>query len=106
MLRTDLETGITGDDHEFAQRRDAFGSNTYPVKKGRTFWVKFCLCFGVTIHCGAESFYSFSNLSSNFLAFHFVQMFLWEAWQDTTLIILIIAAIASLGLGIKTEVTT
>ncbi|XP_057770087.1 calcium-transporting ATPase 9, plasma membrane-type-like isoform X2 [Salvia miltiorrhiza] len=68
MLRTDHETGISGDDNEFAQRRDAFGSNTYPVKKGRTFW-----------------------------------MFLWEAWQDTTLIILIIAAIASLGLGIKTE---
>ncbi|KAG6425756.1 hypothetical protein SASPL_109960 [Salvia splendens] len=68
MLRTDVETGITGDDDEFAQRRDAFGSNTYPVKKGRTFW-----------------------------------MFLWDAWQDTTLIILIVAAIASLALGIKTE---
>lgn len=68
MIRTDLETGISGDDHEFAQRRNAFGSNTYPVKKGRSFW-----------------------------------MFLWDAWQDTTLIILIIAAIASLALGIKTE---
>lgn len=52
MLRSDVETGISGDDHEFAQRRDAFGSNTYPVKKGRTFWVNFCVdCyFGVTIH--------------------------------------------------------
>lgn len=68
MLRTDLETGISGDDMEFTQRRNALGSNTYPVKKGRSFW-----------------------------------MFLWEAWQDTTLIILIIAAIASLALGIKTE---
>ncbi|KAJ4826372.1 Calcium-transporting ATPase 9, plasma membrane-type [Turnera subulata] len=29
--------------------------------------------------------------------------FLWEAWQDLTLIILIIAAIASLALGMKTE---
>ncbi|XP_010048692.2 calcium-transporting ATPase 8, plasma membrane-type [Eucalyptus grandis] len=29
--------------------------------------------------------------------------FLWEAWQDLTLIILIIAAVASLALGIKTE---
>ncbi|KAK2969950.1 hypothetical protein RJ640_008290 [Escallonia rubra] len=29
--------------------------------------------------------------------------FLWEAWQDLTLIILIIAAIASLALGIKSE---
>ncbi|XP_047961030.1 calcium-transporting ATPase 9, plasma membrane-type-like [Salvia hispanica] len=68
LLRTNFETGISGDDHEFAQRRDVFGSNTYPLKKGRTFW-----------------------------------MFLWDAWQDTTLIILIVAAIASLGLGIKTE---
>lgn len=68
MIRTDPQTGISGDDQEFVQRRNAFGSNTYPVKKGRSFW-----------------------------------MFLWEAWQDTTLIILIIAAIASLALGIKTE---
>ncbi|KAL4574952.1 hypothetical protein LXL04_021792 [Taraxacum kok-saghyz] len=30
-------------------------------------------------------------------------MFLWEAWQDLTLIILIVAAAASLVLGIKTE---
>lgn len=34
----------------------------------------------------------------------FVKRFLWEAWQDLTLIILIIAAVASLVLGIKTEV--
>lgn len=32
-------------------------------------------------------------------------MFLWEAWQDLTLIILMIAAVASLALGIKTEVS-
>ena len=32
------------------------------------------------------------------------QRFLWEAWQDLTLIILIIAAAVSLALGIKTEV--
>lgn len=51
-------------------------------------------------------FISIQNVSSNLHAFHYVQMFLWEAWQDTTLIILIIAAIASLALGIKTEVTT
>ncbi|KAK0602536.1 hypothetical protein LWI29_034536 [Acer saccharum] len=31
------------------------------------------------------------------------QMFLWEAWQDLTLIILMIAAVASLALGIKSE---
>lgn len=33
-----------------------------------------------------------------------LQRFLWEAWQDLTLIILIIAAVVSLVLGIKTEV--
>ncbi|KAK3197811.1 hypothetical protein Dsin_021226 [Dipteronia sinensis] len=31
------------------------------------------------------------------------RMFLWEAWQDLTLIILMVAAVASLALGIKTE---
>ncbi|GFY97362.1 autoinhibited Ca(2+)-ATPase 9 [Actinidia rufa] len=68
LLQTNVETGIVGGDDEFAKRRNAFGSNTYPVKKGRTFW-----------------------------------RFLWEAWQDLTLIILMVAAIASLTLGIKTE---
>ena len=68
MIRTDLDTGVTGDEDELARRRNAFGTNTYPVKKGK----------------------SFLN-------------FLWDAWQDLTLIILIIAAAASLALGIKTE---
>ncbi|CAI9114541.1 OLC1v1015288C1 [Oldenlandia corymbosa var. corymbosa] len=68
FLNTNLDTGVSGDDEELLSRRNAFGSNTYPVKKGRSFL-----------------------------------RFLWEAWQDLTLIILIIAAIASLGLGIKTE---
>ncbi|XP_059643033.1 calcium-transporting ATPase 9, plasma membrane-type [Cornus florida] len=68
MLKTNLETGIIGDDGELVKRRNAFGSNTYPVKKGRSFL-----------------------------------RFLWEAWQDLTLIILMVAAAASLVLGIKTE---
>ncbi|GAY37277.1 hypothetical protein CUMW_027810 [Citrus unshiu] len=68
MLKTNLEKGIPGDDVDLLKRRSAFGSNTYPRKKGRSFW-----------------------------------MFLWEAWQDLTLIILMIAAAASLALGIKTE---
>lgn len=68
MLKTNMDTGIGGDADELLSRRNAFGSNTYPVKKGRSFL-----------------------------------RFLWEAWQDLTLIILIIAAIASLALGIKTE---
>ncbi|KAL8031769.1 hypothetical protein ABFX02_13G049101 [Erythranthe guttata] len=68
MIKTDVETGIYGDENELSRRKNAFGSNTYPVKKGRSFL-----------------------------------RFLWEAWQDLTLIILRIAAVASLALGIKTE---
>ncbi|KAK9281132.1 hypothetical protein L1049_004025 [Liquidambar formosana] len=68
LLKTNLKTGINGDDADLLKRRNAFGSNTYPQKKGRNFFT-----------------------------------FLWEAWQDLTLIILMIAAAASLVLGIKTE---
>ncbi|KAF8035514.1 hypothetical protein BT93_C1516 [Corymbia citriodora subsp. variegata] len=67
-LKTNLEKGVCGDNADLQARRDAFGSNTYPRKQGKSFWT-----------------------------------FLWEAWQDLTLIILIIAAVASLVLGIKTE---
>ncbi|GAB4853495.1 Calcium-transporting ATPase 10, plasma membrane-type [Ancistrocladus abbreviatus] len=67
-LRTNIEKGIPGDDEDILKRRNAFGSNTYPRKEGRSFW-----------------------------------RFLWEAWQDLTLIILMIAAAASLALGIKSE---
>ncbi|XP_052181723.1 calcium-transporting ATPase 9, plasma membrane-type [Diospyros lotus] len=68
LLETNMETGIAGDDVEVAKRRNAFGTNTYPVKKGRTYL-----------------------------------RFVWEAMQDMTLVILMIAAITSLALGIKTE---
>ncbi|KAL5554547.1 hypothetical protein UlMin_041948 [Ulmus minor] len=68
MLKTNVEKGINGDETDLYKRRNAFGSNTYPRKKGRSFW-----------------------------------RFLWEAWQDLTLIILIVAAVVSLVLGIKTE---
>ncbi|TXG69533.1 hypothetical protein EZV62_004468 [Acer yangbiense] len=68
LLKTNLDTGVVGDDTDLSKRRNSFGSNTYPLKKGRSFL-----------------------------------RFLWEAWQDLTLIILIVAAIASLVLGIKTE---
>ncbi|XP_056167003.1 calcium-transporting ATPase 10, plasma membrane-type-like isoform X2 [Syzygium oleosum] len=67
-LNTNLEKGVCGDDADLQARRNAFGSNTYPRKQGKSFWI-----------------------------------FLWEAWQDLTLIILIIAAVASMALGIKTE---
>ncbi|XP_009128346.1 calcium-transporting ATPase 10, plasma membrane-type isoform X1 [Brassica rapa] len=68
LLKTNLDKGIHGDDDDISKRKSAFGSNTYPQKKGRSFW-----------------------------------RFVWEASQDLTLIILIVAAAASLALGIKTE---
>ncbi|XP_059456486.1 calcium-transporting ATPase 9, plasma membrane-type-like [Corylus avellana] len=68
LLETNLDKGINGDETDLLRRRNSFGSNTYPRKKGRSFL-----------------------------------RFLWEAWQDLTLIILIVAAVVSLILGIKTE---
>lgn len=68
MLKTDIDKGISGDDAEVLHRRNVFGTNTYPQKKGRTFL-----------------------------------LFLWEACQDLTLVILMVAAVISLILGIKTE---
>ncbi|XP_054781751.1 calcium-transporting ATPase 9, plasma membrane-type-like isoform X2 [Prosopis cineraria] len=68
LLQSSPEKGINGSNDDLLRRRTAFGTNTYPRKKGRSFF-----------------------------------MFLWEAWQDLTLIILIIAAAVSLVLGIKTE---
>ncbi|CAK9156471.1 unnamed protein product [Ilex paraguariensis] len=68
LLETNLDKGFVEDNDELSKRRNAFGSNTYPKQKGRSFL-----------------------------------RFLWEAWQDLTLIILVIAALASLALGIKTE---
>ncbi|KAK9997456.1 hypothetical protein SO802_022142 [Lithocarpus litseifolius] len=68
LLKTNLEEGITEDETDLIKRKNSFGSNTYPRKKGRSFL-----------------------------------RFLWEARQDLTLIILIVAAVVSLALGIKTE---
>ncbi|TKY47978.1 Calcium-transporting ATPase 9 [Spatholobus suberectus] len=68
LLKSNPDKGISGDDADLLKRKNAFGTNTYPRKKGRSFW-----------------------------------RFLWESWQDLTLIILIIAAVVSLVLGIKTE---
>ncbi|KAL3500797.1 hypothetical protein ACH5RR_039890 [Cinchona calisaya] len=67
-LKTNLEKGIHGDETDLLKRKNGFGSNTYPRKKGQSFW-----------------------------------RFLWEACQDTTLIILMVAAAASLALDINTE---
>ncbi|KAJ1272648.1 hypothetical protein BS78_06G219400 [Paspalum vaginatum] len=38
MLKTDTDKGISGDDSDLMARRNAFGPNTYPRKKGRSFW--------------------------------------------------------------------
>ncbi|KAI3443397.1 hypothetical protein Pfo_000062 [Paulownia fortunei] len=67
-LKSNVEKGVPGDETDLIDRKKAFGSNTYPRKKGRSFW-----------------------------------RFVWEACRDTTLIILMVAAAASLALGIKTE---
>ncbi|OIW09320.1 hypothetical protein TanjilG_01291 [Lupinus angustifolius] len=68
LVKSTPDKGISGDDADLIERKNEFGTNTYPRKKGRSFW-----------------------------------RFLWESWQDLTLIILIIAAAVSLVLGIKTE---
>ncbi|KAG9160379.1 hypothetical protein Leryth_008775 [Lithospermum erythrorhizon] len=67
-LKSNVDKGISGDEGDVLKRKNVFGSNTYPQKKGRNFW-----------------------------------RFVWDACQDTTLIILMVAAAASLALGIKTE---
>ncbi|ESQ43209.1 hypothetical protein EUTSA_v10012578mg [Eutrema salsugineum] len=38
LLKSDLKKGIDRRDDEILKRRQAFGSNTYPCKKGNTFW--------------------------------------------------------------------
>ncbi|KAJ0266905.1 Calcium-transporting ATPase 8 [Hirschfeldia incana] len=68
LLKTNTEKGISGDDEDLLNRKNVFGSNTYPRKKGKGFL-----------------------------------RFLWDACHDLTLIILMVAAVASLALGIKTE---
>ncbi|KAF7806697.1 calcium-transporting ATPase 8, plasma membrane-type-like [Senna tora] len=37
LLKTNVENGIQGDDADLIKRRNAFGSNNYPRKKGRNF---------------------------------------------------------------------
>lgn len=41
LLKTNLEKGVHGDDADLLKRRNAFGSNNYPRKKGRSFWVTY-----------------------------------------------------------------
>ncbi|KAJ7534349.1 hypothetical protein O6H91_13G092300 [Diphasiastrum complanatum] len=67
-LSVDLEKGIKDDPEELERRKNAFGSNTYPKKPNKNFFV-----------------------------------FLWESSQDTTLIILMVAATLSLIMGMITN---
>ncbi|KAJ0680724.1 putative P-type Ca(2+) transporter [Helianthus annuus] len=67
-LKTNPDKGIHEDEANILDRKNVFGSNAYPQKKGRSFW-----------------------------------RFMFDACRDTTLIILMVAAAASLALGIKTE---
>ncbi|KAG5413988.1 hypothetical protein IGI04_001555 [Brassica rapa subsp. trilocularis] len=68
LLHTDLDKGICGSHEDIRRRRNTFGSNEYPLKKERNFW-----------------------------------MFLGEASRSFTLIVLVLAALASLLLQIKTK---
>lgn len=38
-LKSNLEQGIDEDEKEVIDRKNAFGSNTYPKKKGKNFFV-------------------------------------------------------------------
>lgn len=38
-LKSNPEKGVDGDETDIINRKNAFGSNTYPRKKGRNFWV-------------------------------------------------------------------
>lgn len=44
-LKTSLEKGIHGDETDVLKRKNAYGSNTYPRKKGRSFWVNILINF-------------------------------------------------------------
>ncbi|KAJ3704608.1 hypothetical protein LUZ61_008313 [Rhynchospora tenuis] len=68
LLKSSVERGTSADVAELQQRKELFGTNTYPRKKGRSIF-----------------------------------LFVWEACQDLTLVILMVAAVISLVLGMTTE---
>lgn len=49
MLKTDIEKGISGDESDVSNRKAAFGSNTYPRKKGKNFLVSSSLLIQMSI---------------------------------------------------------
>ena len=76
MLETNLDKGIQGDSANLTKRRNAFGSNTYPRKKGRSFLVNslpiyiFALIF--FIRAITLSFVEEENISYYIVLFCFV----------------------------------
>lgn len=72
LLKTDLERGI---DDEIRQRKQAFGSNTYPSQKGHTFWV-----------------YAANNNNKNVLGFIWQKAFLFEIITSFQLFVVVAAA--------------
>lgn len=44
-LKSNMEQGIEEDEKEVIERKNAFGSNTYPKKKGKSFYVSICCGF-------------------------------------------------------------
>lgn len=68
LLKTNADVGPTDDFQALEARRKMFGSNTYPRRPRKSFWV-----------------------------------FVFDASKDLTLIILIVCAVATLALGLKTR---
>ena len=51
LLETNLDEGIHGDDADLVRRRNAFGSNNYPRKGGRSFWVNIIHFWSLDAYC-------------------------------------------------------
>ncbi|KAI7747089.1 hypothetical protein M8C21_002525, partial [Ambrosia artemisiifolia] len=111
-LKTNPYKGIHEDDSNILDRKNVFGSNTYQRKKGRSFSVKGLAEKLKTnpdkgIHEDDSSILDRKNVfGSNTYPRKKGQSFwrfLLDACRNTALIILMVAAAASLALGIKTE---
>ncbi|KAI7747088.1 hypothetical protein M8C21_002524, partial [Ambrosia artemisiifolia] len=111
-LQTNPYKGIHEDDSNILDRKNVFGSNTYPRKKGRSFSVKGLAKKLKTnpdkgIHEDDSNIFDRKNVfGSNTYPRKKGQSFwrfLLDACRNTALIILMVAAAASLALGIKTE---
>ncbi|KAL6609461.1 hypothetical protein ACP70R_039430 [Stipagrostis hirtigluma subsp. patula] len=68
-LESGVESGIRGDEHDVRRRREAFGGNTYPKRKPKSFWrhvwdalsnvllIVLLLCFGIKEHGLKDGWY-------------------------------------------------